>query len=85
MRVVLEAAAQPVRLAELVARTKLSNTQALCALDVMVRNGEVSKAVGSNTFTWVRPANEDHRSTTKPAVHKASRSAMKDSGQTAEK
>lgn len=76
---------QPVRLADLVVRTKLSNTQALCALDVMVRNGDVSKASGSNTFSWVGPATPDQRKTTNPDAHKASRSTMNDSGKIAEK
>ena len=72
-------------MAELVVRPKLSNTQVLFTLDVMIRNGEVSKEICSNTFCWVGPVISNHRKTTKPEAHKASRSTMNDSGQIAEK
>jgi hypothetical protein len=41
------------RLADLVASTGLSRTQALCALQAMVRDGEVFKEKGANTFCIV--------------------------------
>ena len=40
----------PVKLAEIVARTGLTNTQALCALDSMIKNGEATKERDSNSF-----------------------------------
>ena len=38
------------KVSDLVAQTGLSNTQVLCALDLMIRNGEVVKQYGSHSF-----------------------------------
>lgn len=81
VRIVLESAGQPVRLADLVARTKLTNTQALCALEAMIRNGNAKKESRSNTFLWLGPTTSDHLKTTNPEAHNASKSTINDLGQ----
>lgn len=53
VRVVLNRTAGPLRLADLVAETGLTNTQALCALDVLIKSGEALKEHGSNLFQKV--------------------------------
>lgn len=50
VRAVLESSIAPIKLAELVLKTRLTNTQVLGALDLMLKHGEVMKAEGSNIF-----------------------------------
>ena len=55
-----------------------------CRLDRGIRR----RRIKGNLFeylSWVGPVTSDHRKTTKPEAHKASKSTMNDSGQTAEK
>lgn len=119
MRSVLESSVQLVRVAELVVRPKLSNTQALCKIfrtsfickkfcqvvDLYRKefifckhnlcrraylgcHGSEWRRIKGNLFeylSWVGPVTSDHRKTTKPEAHKASKSTMNDSGQIAEK
>lgn len=50
VRVAIGTAAASIKLSELVAQTGLTNTQALCALDLLIKNGEAVKERGSNSF-----------------------------------
>lgn len=59
VRAVLRASIAPIKLAQLVSQTGLTNTQALCALDLMTKTGEVLKEGGSNTFYIVNSKDED--------------------------
>ena len=50
IRFVLNRANGPLKLADLVAETGLTNTQALCALDLLIKIGEAHKEHGVNSF-----------------------------------
>lgn len=55
VRAALRLSNLPIKLAELTVQTGLTNTQVLCALNLMMREQEIIKLSGSNTFQRIIP------------------------------